>query len=92
MFFRYGLIIRLLSRHHILVITFSHWMKFHVTVAHRMKSVRIRSFSGRYFPAFGLNTKKYSVPLRFQSECGKVRTRKTPYTYKAFIEKMWPDI
>ena len=33
-------------------------------------------FSGPYFPAFGLNTERYSVSLRIQSECGKIRTRK----------------
>ena len=37
---------------------------------HCVKSVLIRSFSGPYFPAFGLNTKRYSV----------CRTRKTPNT------------
>ena len=36
-------------------------------------------FSGPYFPAFGLNTERYSVSLRIQSECWKIRTRKTPY-------------
>ena len=30
---------------------------------HCVKSVRIRSFSGPYFPAFGLNTERYSVSL-----------------------------
>ena len=30
----------------------------------RVKSVRIRSFSGHYFPAFGLNTERYSVWMR----------------------------
>ena len=35
---------------------------------HCVKNVRIRSYSGPYFPAFGLNTKKYSVSLRIQSE------------------------
>ena len=34
-----------------------------------MKSVRIQSFSGPYFPTFGLNTKRYSVSLIY-SECG----------------------
>ena len=34
------------------------------------KSVRIRSFSGPYFPAFG--------SLLIQSKCRKIRTRKTP--------------
>ena len=36
-----------------------------------MKSVRIRSFSGPYFPAF---------LLRIQSECWKIRTRKASRT------------
>ena len=48
-----------------------------------VKSVRIRSFSGAYFPAFGPNTERftiYSVSLRFQCECGKIRTRKTSNT------------
>ena len=51
-----------------------HWVEYCV------KSVRIRSFSGLYFPAFGLNTGRYSVSLRIQSECRKIRTRKTPNT------------
>ena len=34
-------------------------------------------FSGPYFSAFGLITERYSVPLRIQSEYGKIRTRKT---------------
>ena len=33
-------------------------------------------FSGPYFPTFGLNTERYEESLRFQSECGKIRTRK----------------
>ena len=47
---------------------------------HFVKRVRIRSYSGPYFPTFGLNTEKYSVPLRIQSECGKMRSRITPNT------------
>ena len=35
---------------------------------HRVKSCRIWSFSGPYFPTFGQN---------IQSKCGKIRTRKT---------------
>ena len=31
---------------------------------HCVKSVRIRSYSGPCFPAFGLNTERYSVSLR----------------------------
>ena len=45
-----------------------------------MESVHIRSFSGQYFPAFRLNTERYSVSLHIQSRCNKIRTRKTPNT------------
>ena len=45
-----------------------------------VKSVRIRSCSGPYFSAFGLNTVRYSVSLRIQSECVKIRTRIIPTT------------
>ena len=47
---------------------------------HCVKSVRIWSLSGPYFPAFGLNTERYEVSLSIQSECEKMRTRKTPNT------------
>ena len=47
---------------------------------HCVKSVRIQSSSGPYFPAFGLNTEGHSVSLRIQFECGKIRTRTTPNT------------
>ena len=33
-------------------------------------------FSGPYFPAFGLNTERYSV---FSPDAGKYRPEKTPY-------------
>ena len=41
---------------------------------HCVKSVQIRSFSGPYFPAFGLNTEGVSPSI--QSECRKISTRK----------------
>ena len=41
------------------------------------KNVRIRSYSGPHFPTFGLNTQRYGVSLRIQSECGKMRTKIT---------------
>ena len=47
---------------------------------HCVKSVRIRSYSGPYFPASGLNTERFGVSLRIRSECGKIRTRRTPNT------------
>ena len=45
---------------------------------HCVKSVRIWTFSGPYFPAFGLNTERYEVSFRIQSKCGKMRAKKTP--------------
>ena len=61
------------------------------TSYHCMKSVRIRSYSGPYFPAFGLNTEKYSVYLPIQSECGKIQTKKTPNTdtFSAILITWW---
>ena len=45
-----------------------------------VKSIRIWSFSGLYFLAFGLKTKKYFVSLLIQSKYGKIRIKKTPNT------------
>ena len=42
---------------------------------HCIEFVRIRSYSGPPFPAFGLNMERYGV--RIQSESGKMRTRIT---------------
>ena len=47
---------------------------------HCVKSVCIRSYSGQHFAAFGQNAERYYVPLRTQSECGKMRTRITQNT------------
>ena len=49
-------------------------------VYHCVKSLHIRGYSGPYFPAFGLNTGRYSVSLRIQSECVKIRTGINPNT------------
>ena len=49
-------------------------------IMHCVKSVRIWSYSGPYYPTFGLNTERYRVSPRIQSKCGKVRTRITPNT------------
>ena len=40
-----------------------------------VKSVCIRGYFGPHFPIFELNTERYGVSLRIQSECGKMRTR-----------------
>ena len=45
---------------------------------HCVKIVRIRSYFGPHFPAFGLNKERYSVSLRIPSECGIMRARITP--------------
>ena len=45
---------------------------------HCVKSFHIRSYSGSYFPAFGLKRERYVVSHRIQSECRKVRTTITP--------------
>ena len=51
-----------------------------LNVIQYVKSVRIRSYSGPHFPAFGLNTERYGVSLCIDSECGKIRTRIDPNT------------
>ena len=52
----------------------------HNFLAYCVKNIRIRSYSGPHFPAFGLNTERYPISLRIQSECGKIWTRITPNT------------
>ena len=44
------------------------------------KSSYIRSYSGPYFPSFGLNMERYFVSFRIPSECGKIRARRSPNT------------
>ena len=39
------------------------------------KASKYRVISGSYFPVFRLNTQRYSVSLRIQSEYRKIRTR-----------------
>ena len=55
------------------------------------KGPKYRVFSGLYFPAFGLNMDRYSVSLRIQSNCAKVRAKKPPYldTFHAVIGKQF---
>ena len=60
---------------HLLVAIIYSIAKFHC-----VKSVRIQSCSDLHFPAFGLNTERYGVSPRIQSECRKIRTRITPNT------------
>ena len=51
-----------------------------IIIIHCVKSVLIGSFSGPYFPAFGLNTERYRISLRIQCKSGKIWTGKTPNT------------
>ena len=45
-----------------------------------VKSVQIRSFSGPYFPVFGLNTEIYGYEISvFSPNTGKYGPEKTPY-------------
>ena len=60
-------------------VVFSFWKYYH-RVIYCVKSVRIRRYVGLYFPSFGLNTERYSVSLRIQSECRKIQTKITPNT------------
>ena len=50
------------------------------------KMVCIWSFSGTIFPAFGVKTEIYSLNLRIQSECRKIRTRRTLNMSTFYIE------
>ena len=60
---------------------------FHLRSKHCIRSVRIRSCSGPHFPAFGLNTERYSGSLYIHSKCGKIRTRITPNTNTFYAVK-----
>ena len=46
------------------------------TTLHCVKVSEYGVFTGPYFPAYGLNKKRYEVSHRIQSKCGKIRTRK----------------
>ena len=53
---------------------------------HCVKSVRIQSFSGPYFPVFGLNTERYGVSLQYGeilriSQYGEI-LRISPYSVR----------
>ena len=58
-------------------------------LSHFAKSVRIRNFSGPYFPAFGLNTEIYSVSRYSQNR--KV-TVQTPQDAQPGLGTHWPSI
>ena len=53
---------------------------------HCVKVVCIRSFSGVYFPVFGLNTEIYPVNLCIQCECGKKNGPEKLRIWKLFTQ------
>ena len=72
--------------HHLnLTSTFLKMQLKHYTCTDCVKSVLIRNYSAPYFSAFRLNTEGYSVSLRIQSECGKIRTRITLNTNTFYL-------
>ena len=82
---------------HIILVDLLHKFRLYIEKPfhrHCVKSVRTRSVSGLYLPACGLNTEKYSVSHRIQSECGKIWNRKTPnadtfYKVKCSMKKLF---
>ena len=57
---------------------FFDYLAYTCQINHCVKSVRLRSYSGPHFLAFGRKKERYSASLLIQSECGKIRTRLTP--------------
>ena len=55
---------------------------------HYMKIFCIWSFSGPYFPAFGLNTENYYENVRIQSKYGKIQTAKSTNTDTSYTGKI----
>ena len=55
-----------------------HWKnKFSNNQFHCVEKCPYSEFPSLYFPAFGLNTKRYRVSLRIQSKCGIMQTKET---------------
>ena len=53
-----------------------------------VNSVRIRSYSGPHFQAFGLNTERFSVSPRIQSKWTKMLTRTNNPEYGHFLRSV----
>ena len=67
-------------------------MKISETKRVCVKSVRIQSYSGPFFPAFALNTERQGISLRIQSECGKIWTRIIPNTDTFYAMVVSPSL
>ena len=59
-----------------------------IVVAVREKCPKYRVISGSYFPAFGLNTERYELYLRIQSECRKIWIRNNS-VFGRFSRSRW---
>ena len=57
------------------------------TVFISMKSAHIQSFSGPYFPVFGVNTGRYTVSLCIQSECTGERNSECGYFSRSVSDR-----
>ena len=57
----------------------------HLPPPYCVKVVHIWELFWSVFPAFGLNTERYSLSIRIQSECGEKRTRITPNTDTFYV-------
>ena len=64
----------------LIILPYTIWCQTSTSDCHCVKRVRIRSYSGQHFPAFGLNKERYGVSLCIQSECGKMQIRIAPNT------------
>ena len=61
---------------------------YHNTITLR-KNSSIWRFSSPYFLRFGLTTERHRINLRIQSECRKIRTRKTPNMHTFYAMKIY---
>ena len=57
-----------------------------------LKSTCIQSYSGPYFPAFGLNTERYEVSRHIQFKYRKMRTRINSNTDTFFAEHQYSSL
>ena len=67
--------------------TFCERTQWMISYYHWVKSVRIWNFFVPYFPAFGLNTERYHVSLRIQSEWMRENTDQKNSEYEHFSRK-----
>ena len=58
-------------------------------ICHCEKSVRIRSYSGPYFPAFGLNTERYSYSVRMRENTDQNTSEYGHFLPSASIKEIW---